>query len=110
MKPAPPETRVGMPMTPPGLDFCAGAGGLGGQPHPGDRAGGPLPAAGPEAGPPRAALALGHTLLVVAYQVLKQGVTYPERDPAEREQRAAERLTRQRVRRLESLGHKVTVE
>jgi transposase len=58
----------------------------------------------------RALIAVGHSLLVIIYQVLKRGATYQELGEDFLEKREPERLTRQLVRRLESLGHKVTLE
>jgi transposase len=58
----------------------------------------------------RALIAVGHSLLVIMYHVLKRGTTYQELGEDFLEQREPERLTKQLVRRLESLGHKVTLE
>ena len=58
----------------------------------------------------RALVALGHTLLVVIYHVLKRGTTYAELGPDFLDRLEPERLTRQLVKRLQSLGHKVTLE
>jgi transposase len=58
----------------------------------------------------RALVAVGHTLLVVSYHVLKRGTTYAELGPDFLDRLEPQRLTRQLVRRLESLGHKVTLE
>ena len=54
-------------------------------------------------------VAVGHTLLVVIYQLLKGGGTYPELGGDFLERLEPERLTRQLVRRLEQLGHQVTL-
>ena len=61
-------------------------------------------------GTKRALVAVGHTLLVMIYQVLKKGVVYAELGAAFLERLEPERLTRQLVKRLEALGHKVTLE
>jgi transposase len=61
-------------------------------------------------GKKRAVIAVGHSLLRIVYYVLKRGTTYQELGADHWEQRQSERLTRQLVRRLESLGHKVTLE
>jgi transposase len=61
-------------------------------------------------GKKRAAVALGHTLLVIAYQVLKHGTTYAELGADFLDRLEPERLTRQLVRRLEKLGHTVKLE
>lgn len=58
----------------------------------------------------RALVAVGHTLLVIVYHVLKRGTTYAELGADFLERLEPERLTRQLVKRLESLGHKVTLE
>jgi transposase len=58
----------------------------------------------------RALVALGHTLLVIIYHVLKRGTTYAELGPDFLDRLEPERLTRQLVKRLEALGHKVTLE
>jgi transposase len=57
----------------------------------------------------RALVALGHTLLVVVYHVLRRGSTYAELGADYLDRLEPERLTRQLVRRLESLGHRVTL-
>ena len=61
-------------------------------------------------GKKRAVVALGHTLLVIVYHVLKEGATYRELGADYLDRLQPERLTRQLVRRLEKLGHKVTLE
>jgi transposase len=58
----------------------------------------------------KALLAVAHTLLVMCYQVLKKGQPYRELGPEYFDQLEPERRTRQLVRQLESLGHKVTLE
>jgi len=58
----------------------------------------------------RALVALGHTLLVIIYHMLKRGTTYAELGPDFLDRLEPERLTRQLVKRLQSLGHKVTLE
>jgi transposase len=61
-------------------------------------------------GKKRALVAVGHTLLVSIYHVLKRGTTYEELGPTFLDRLEPERLTRQLVKRLEALGHKVTLE
>ena len=61
-------------------------------------------------GAKRALVAVGHTLLVMIYQVLKKGTVYAELGADFLERLEPERLTRQLVKRLEALGHKVTLE
>jgi transposase len=61
-------------------------------------------------GKKRAVVALGHTLLVIVYHVLKDQATYKELGSDYLDRLEPDRLTRQLVRRLERLGHKVTLE
>jgi transposase len=58
----------------------------------------------------RALVAVGHTLLVIMYHVLKRGTTYQELGADFLNRLEPARLTRQLVKRLEALGHKVTLE
>jgi transposase len=58
----------------------------------------------------RALVAVGHTLLVIIYHVLKRGTTYAELGADFLDRLEPERLTRQLVKRLEALGHKVVLE
>jgi transposase len=58
----------------------------------------------------RALVAVGHTLLVIIYHVLKRATTYAELGADFLERLEPARLARQLVRRLEALGHKVTLE
>jgi transposase len=62
-------------------------------------------------GPGKATMAVAHSVLVIAYHVLEQGVAY--RDLGEeyfQQRRSAEHYQRQLVQQLERLGHKVTLE
>lgn len=61
------------------------------------------------AGAKRAAFALGHRLLRIAYHVVRTGKAYEDLGPNHLDLRTPDRLTRHLVRRLESLGHKVTL-
>jgi transposase len=61
-------------------------------------------------GKKRALVALGHTLLVVIYHLLSDNTTYQELGPDHFDQLDRTRLSRAWVRRLEALGHKVTLE
>ena len=61
-------------------------------------------------GKKRALVALGHTLLTIVYHVLKKAEPYHELGGDYLERLEPERLTRQLVRRLERLGHTVTLE
>lgn len=58
----------------------------------------------------RALLALAHTLLVIMYHLLKKGEDYRDLGGDYFERRDRERITRRLVRRLEGLGHKVTLD
>lgn len=58
----------------------------------------------------RALIAVGHTILVIAYHVLKKGVNYFELGADYLARLNPERMTRNLVKRLEKLGHKVTLE
>ena len=58
----------------------------------------------------RALVAVGHTLLVIMYQVLKNRTTYQELGGDFLERSEPDRLTRQLVKRLEKLGHTVTLQ
>jgi transposase len=57
-----------------------------------------------------ALVALGHTLLVIMYHLLKDRTTYQDLGGDFLERLEPERVTRQLIRRLEKLGHKVTLE
>ena len=61
-------------------------------------------------GKKRALVAVGHTILVVAYHILKDGARYQELGAEYLDRLEPERQTRQLVRRLEKLGHKVILE
>jgi transposase len=62
-------------------------------------------------GPGKATMAVAHSVLVIAYHVLDQGVAYQELGGDYFQQRqSAEHYQRQLVRQLERLGHKVTLE
>jgi transposase len=58
----------------------------------------------------RALVAVAHSLLHIVYHVLKGGRCYAELGGDYFDRREGERLTRHLVRRLESLGHRVTLE
>jgi transposase len=58
-------------------------------------------------GKKRALVALGHTLLVIIYHVLKDGARYEELGADYFDRLEPERLTRHLVKRLENLGHEV---
>lgn len=61
-------------------------------------------------GKKRASIAVGHSMLVIFYHMLKGGVTYHDLGADFFDHLEPERLTRYFVRRLEALGHKVTLQ
>jgi transposase len=61
-------------------------------------------------GKKRALVALGHTILVIIYHLLREQTTYRELGPDYFDRLDTERLTRALVRRLERLGHQVTLQ
>ena len=61
-------------------------------------------------GPKRAIVAVAHSLLVAAYYIIRDEVTYCELGADYFDHLAPTQLTRYLVRRLERLGHKVTLE
>jgi len=61
-------------------------------------------------GKKRALVATGHTLLVIVYHVIKHGMVYQELGGDYLERLNPQRMTRYHVKRLERLGHKVTLE
>ena len=52
---------------------------------------------------------MGHTMLVMMYHMLRDGVAYKELGPDYLDKLQPLRLTTYLVKRLESLGHKVTL-
>jgi transposase len=58
----------------------------------------------------RAALALAHSILVIAYYVLKRGVEYEDLGPNYFDERNRTAVVRRSVRRIEQLGYKVTID
>ncbi len=61
-------------------------------------------------GSKKAALAVAHSILVAIYHMLHDGTFYDDLGPAHFDQLATQRLTRYHLRRLQELGHKVTLE
>ena len=61
-------------------------------------------------GKKRALVAVGHSMLVIFYHMLKNGSTYADLGGDFFDRLEPERLTRYYVKRLETLGHKVTLE
>jgi len=58
----------------------------------------------------RAAVAVAHSILMIAYYILKRRQPYIELGPNYYEERKRDTIIRQSLKRLESLGLKVTVE
>jgi transposase len=61
-------------------------------------------------GKKRALIAVGHTILGIIYYLLKRGTTYRDLGPDYFDKLNSESLKRNLVKRLEKLGHKVTLE
>lgn len=61
-------------------------------------------------GAKKAAVAVGHSILVSAYHLLRKGENYHELGGAYFDERDRQAVERRLVRRLEALGHKVTLE
>lgn len=61
-------------------------------------------------GAKRAAVAVAHTILVIAYHIVKDGTTYQELGAHYFDKRAKETIARQAVKRLEQIGYRVTIE
>lgn len=61
-------------------------------------------------GKKKALVAVGHTILRIAYQLLKRRIPYQERTSEEVERQQLTRQRRRLVQRLEALGVKVTLE
>ena len=55
-------------------------------------------------------IAVGHSILAIAYYIMRDGPTYHELGPTIFDKRHAERAVRRRVRQLEALGFQVTIE
>jgi transposase len=60
-------------------------------------------------GKKRAAVAVGHSILVIAYYLLRDGVTYEDLGPTYFDQIARDRIAARARRRLEALGFEVTI-
>jgi transposase len=61
-------------------------------------------------GKKKACVAVGHTILGIAYHVLDRGTTYEDLGPQYFDRRDRTAVERRLVSRLESLGYKVTIE
>ena len=58
----------------------------------------------------KATVALGHTILMIAYYILRDGTTYHELGPNYFDELKPDQVRRRMVRRLEALGYQVTLE
>jgi transposase len=61
-------------------------------------------------GKKKAAMAVGHSILVAAYCIIRDRVPYRDLGPDHFDHLASQRLTRHYLHRLEQLGHRVTLE
>ena len=61
-------------------------------------------------GTKRAIVAVAHSLLIAAYYIIRDEVTYHDLGAAHFDRMAPAQLTRSLVKRLERLGHRVTLE
>ena len=59
-------------------------------------------------GSKRAALAVGHSILVIYYQMMKTGQEYQEKGEAFFQRKDRDKVEHQLVRRLERMGYQVT--
>lgn len=64
----------------------------------------------PRTGKKRAAMAIAHKILVAAYFMLRDGVDYADLGEAYLDTRNADATARALVKRLQAMGHKVTIE
>ena len=58
----------------------------------------------------KAATAVGHSILVAAYHILRDGTAFRDLGADHFDRLARERLTRHYLRRLEQLGHHVVLD
>ena len=58
----------------------------------------------------RAVVAVGHTILVIAYHLLRDAVDYADLGPRYFDERDEQHVTRRLVHRLEALGYSVQLE
>ena len=61
-------------------------------------------------GAKKAVVAVGHTILVIAYHLLREGTTYRELGDRYFDERDRQAVERRLVYRLEGFGYKVTLE
>ena len=58
----------------------------------------------------RAAMAVAHSIAIIIHHIIKEGQTFVDLGHNYFQERDREAITRRAVRRLETLGHKVTLE
>jgi len=58
----------------------------------------------------RAVMAVAHTILTTGYHLLQRGTVYQDPGPNYFDQRHKLRTTKRLVKRLEALGHRVTLD
>jgi transposase len=61
-------------------------------------------------GKKKAVIAVGHTILIIAYHLLQRNVTYEDLGPHYFDERERHRVEHRLVQRLERLGYKVSLE
>jgi len=61
-------------------------------------------------GKKKAVVAVGHTILVIAYHLLRDGVDYADLGPRYFDERDEQHVTRRLVHRLEALGYAVQLQ
>jgi hypothetical protein len=83
---------------------------MGSQPHQAYLLELPIPPLGRTPGRKRALIAVGHSILVIFYHMVKSRMTYNDLGGDFFDQLQPQRLTRYYVQRLKDLGHKVTLE
>ena len=58
----------------------------------------------------KATIAVAHSILVIAYHIIKDGTEYHDLGANHLDERRSDIVARHLVRRLRNLGHKVTLE
>ena len=82
----------------------------GGGTQQGNLSGGAVPPARRTRGTKRAAVAVGHTILVIAYRLLSEGDVYRDLGDRYFDERDRHAVERRLVARLEGLGYKVSLD
>lgn len=60
-------------------------------------------------GAKRAAIAVGHAILVIAYNLIKMGDVYQDHSPVRYDERRRQRVAQRAIQQLSALGYQVTV-